>query len=230
MDQAVALVEAYLRVNGFFTVTEYPVVEAHRYGGFRTATDLDVLAFRFPRAVKLADKLPGGHHEPAAHFCAPDPELGVNNDEAVMLIGEVKEGHAELNQAATDAAVLQAALTRFGCCEPDDVPGVVRSLMRDGHARTHCGHIVRLVAFGSSPSQMSQPKYKVILLGHVERFLLEFIRQNWEPIHSAQFKDPAFGFLVMQEKAKLGCRGTGHSVGQQPTAPPPQVGLAQGTK
>jgi hypothetical protein len=28
MDNAVALVRAYLHVNGYFTVTEYPVVEA----------------------------------------------------------------------------------------------------------------------------------------------------------------------------------------------------------
>ena len=48
MDHAVALVEAYLRVNGYFTVSEYPVVEARRYGGFRTATDLDILAFASP--------------------------------------------------------------------------------------------------------------------------------------------------------------------------------------
>lgn len=28
MDTAVALVQAYLHVNGYFTVTEYPVLEA----------------------------------------------------------------------------------------------------------------------------------------------------------------------------------------------------------
>lgn len=41
MDHAVALVETYLRVNGYLTVTEYPVVEAMKHVGFRTATDLD---------------------------------------------------------------------------------------------------------------------------------------------------------------------------------------------
>jgi uncharacterized membrane protein YedE/YeeE len=50
MDTAVALVEAYLNVNGYFTVAEYPVLEASRHGGVRAATDLDVLAFRFPGA------------------------------------------------------------------------------------------------------------------------------------------------------------------------------------
>jgi hypothetical protein len=72
MDQAVALVEAYLRVNGYFTVSEYPVVEARRYGGFRTATDLDILAFRFPGAGRLVPDAGTGDH----HTYAPDPELG----------------------------------------------------------------------------------------------------------------------------------------------------------
>ena len=49
MDTAVALVQAYLHVNGYFTVAEYPVLEAqcadHQ---IRTVTDLDILAYRFP--------------------------------------------------------------------------------------------------------------------------------------------------------------------------------------
>ena len=59
MDNAVALVQAYLRVNGYFTVSEYPIVEASRRGGYRTATDLDILAFRFPGAGRLVPT-PGG--------------------------------------------------------------------------------------------------------------------------------------------------------------------------
>ena len=50
MDTAVALVQAYLNVNGYFTVVEYPVLEAYRGGHARSVTDLDVLAFRFPHA------------------------------------------------------------------------------------------------------------------------------------------------------------------------------------
>jgi hypothetical protein len=50
MDTAVALIETYLGVNGYFTVTEYPIIETARSGGYRTVTDLDVLAVRFPGA------------------------------------------------------------------------------------------------------------------------------------------------------------------------------------
>lgn len=62
MDNAVALVQAYLRVNEYFSVTASPVVEAMKSGEFRTATDLDLLAFRFPgagRALAASRGRPG---------------------------------------------------------------------------------------------------------------------------------------------------------------------------
>ena len=54
MDTAVALVQAYLRVNGYFTVAEYPVLDATGPGGPRTITDLDILAVRLHRGVEHA--------------------------------------------------------------------------------------------------------------------------------------------------------------------------------
>jgi hypothetical protein len=41
MAGAVGLVQAYLRLNGFFTVTEYPVVVQTSHGG-TPLTDVDV--------------------------------------------------------------------------------------------------------------------------------------------------------------------------------------------
>jgi len=46
VDQAVAVVEAYLRVNGYLTVAEYPVLDATRHSPVQTVTDLDILAIR----------------------------------------------------------------------------------------------------------------------------------------------------------------------------------------
>ena len=56
MDNAVALVQAYLRINGYFTVTEFPVVESGRSGLHRTATDIDILAVRFRDAARLVPR------------------------------------------------------------------------------------------------------------------------------------------------------------------------------
>ena len=51
MDHAVALVQAYLQLNGYFTSAESPIFTGAGRKGARTITDIDVLAFRFPNGV-----------------------------------------------------------------------------------------------------------------------------------------------------------------------------------
>jgi hypothetical protein len=204
MDNAVALVQAYLRVNGYFTVTEFPVIEASRGGAYRTATDLDVLAVRFPGAGQLvpASGRRGGADQ---EHTVTDPALGTPAEHGDMLIGEVKEGRAVLNAAATDPAVLRTVLVRFGCCSREEAPALVEALLRDGSTLLPMGHRLRLVAFGSVTAAAGQ-KYLAISLGQIVEFLQGYLREHWDVLRQAEYKDPALGFLVMLEKA-LGTAG-----------------------
>ncbi len=203
MDNAVALVQAYLRINGYFTVSEYPVILPAAAGGYRTATDLDLLAFRFPGAGRSSPQETLGG-APGAEI--PDPALGADRNHPDMLIGEVKEGRAELNGAATDAEVLGAVLTRFGCCPPDDVAAAVASLQRHGRAPLPDGHQVRLVAFGSTLEAGSGGRYSRVMLGHILEFLEAYLDRYWESLRVAESKDPALGFLILRAKAQRGGR------------------------
>lgn len=196
MDNAVALVQAYLRTNGYFTVTEYPVFKAARGGGYSAATDLDVLAFRFPGAGR---PLAGGTDGPASF--APDPALGAPGDRPDMIVGEVKEGKAELNRAARDPRVLAAVLARFGCSSPAAAQRAATDLVRSGRAEVGT-HEARLVAFGVRVDAAVSPPYHRVSLGHVTGFLEDYIREYWGLLLHGQFKDPAFGFLVTLEKAR----------------------------
>lgn len=200
MDNAVALVRAYLHVNGYFTVCEYPVLEAAHNGGYRTVTDLDVLAFRFPHAGRLVAESSVTSPAPPVHF-EPDPALGVTGVHGDMMIGEVKEGRARLNEPTTDPGVLEAALARFGCCRPEEAPDLARTVLRGGAATGPHGHRVRLVVFASIAESTTMTGVRVVPLGHVVRFLQAYIEQYWEVLHHAQFKDPAFGFLMTVQKA-----------------------------
>lgn len=201
MDHAVSLVQAYLHVNGYFTVTEYPVLEALRHG-YRTATDLDILAFRFPGAGRtVPEKQP---HPSSELACTTDPALGVVADQADMLIAEVKEGRAQLNPAARDPAVLAAALSRFGCCSGAEAIAVVRELLRRGKAITPCGHRVRMIAFGSSIDPADAAHCHVIAMEQVVQYLQSYLREHWHALGHTEFKDPALGFLVLLEKAQRG--------------------------
>ena len=214
MDNAVALVQAYLRVNGYFTVAEYPVLEATR-DGYRAATDLDVLAFRFPSAGRM---IPVRRRGAAGDLveAAPDPALGAPAEQADMIVGEVKEGRAVLNEAVTHPAVLRAALVRFGCCSAGEAKPLVERLLREGHALLPVGHQIRMVAFGSTAEGTSSSRYHTITLGHAVRFLQDYLRQHWGALRTTDHKDPAFGFLVLLEKA---LREPGDPGGRAPLRP-----------
>lgn len=203
MADAVDLVRAYLHVNGYFTVTEYPVLERLRGGGHRMVTDLDVLAFRLAGAGPVTVTSQAGRRVVPV-LLEPDPVLGLNRRESDMIVAEVKEGRAELNKAAHDPRVLEAALVRFGCCGSEEAARVVDLLLRTGEAGTEHGHRVRLFTFGATVPQGRQAGYTAISLAHVVSFLRTHLRENWDVVRHAQVSDPALGFLSLLEKAKRG--------------------------
>ncbi len=200
MDTAVGLVQAYLHVNGYFTVTEYPVLEAREHGSYRSATDIDVVALRLPRAGGL---VAAGSRERDGF--AADPALGGAADQAQLLLAEVKEGAAELNQGARDPKVLAAVLHRFVSCPEAAVPHAIRALLQRGEARIPSagGLEARLVAFGATlPPHPGS--YRTVSLTHVIDFLHAHLSRHWDMLRHAQVKDQTFAFLMMLEKARRG--------------------------
>lgn len=201
MDSSVALVQAYLRVNGYFTVTEYPVIASRGDNMYRTATDLDVLAFRFPKVGRL---VPGSRPARDEDHFQVDETLGVSREHADMLIGEVKEGRAEFNAAASDPSVVRAVLAGFGCCSREEAPGIAAALLRDGNALLPSGHRIRTAIFASIVAGAHDPRHLVISLGHIIQYLRAYIDQHWDVLRQADTKDPAFGFLMTMAKAERG--------------------------
>ena len=78
------------------------------------ATDIDILAFRFPGAVRQL--LERSTEAMGASLLLPGPDLGVPGGAPDMIIGEVKEGRARLNKSMRNSSLIAAALARFGCC------------------------------------------------------------------------------------------------------------------
>ena len=74
MDMGVCLVQSYLRVHGYFTVSEYPILEAMRHGDHRIATDIDILAVRFPHACQLVPRQ-GRREDDDVELAVPDAAL-----------------------------------------------------------------------------------------------------------------------------------------------------------
>jgi hypothetical protein len=222
MDHAVALVQAYLQLNGYFTSAEYPIIAGTARSGFRTLTDIDILAFRFPSGEPLA---------PAGRKSSPkgldvtglDPGLEVPPGSIDMIIGEVKEGRVGINTGIRDPEILKTVVNRFG--EVSDAGAVVHQLLKTGTAQIPPSFSVRLIAFGSFPPGAPVPPCRIISLGHVLSFLQAYVHKHWDMLRHLQFKDPAFGFLMTLEKARRG--GAGRRGTQGVEIVPPEEGEPQ---
>lgn len=195
MDSAVALVRTYLKINGYFVITDYPIVEQFDHNEVRSMTDIDILAVRFPGAGRL---VPKGTH--GSIIGEVDPELRSHADQIEFIIGEVKQGAAHLNRGAHDPAVIRTALARFGSCPHKQVSSVVEKLLKAGHATTPDGHHVRMMIFASYIENNPGHGVHVITLGHMEHFVTSYLREHWHTLHETQFNDPAMNFLMMLEK------------------------------
>jgi len=199
MDTAVGLVQSYLYMNGYFTVTEYPVLELMADGGYRTVTDVDILALRIPGAAR-------GRSDTDLSVLAVDPELDVDRDRIDLIIGEVKEGRAELNSSARDPDVLRAALNRFGAVPDERIGPVIDQLLEDGEAEHPDGARVRLMSFGSRPPLKRHTRYHWMLHGDLLGFMHRTISENWSAAETIQSKDPSLAFLILLEKSVRGER------------------------
>ncbi len=196
MDPAVGLVQSYLRMNGFFTVTEFPVV-ARSHGAGETLTDIDILAIRFPQAGRW---IPG-----TGAMLPPDPMIDADDNQMLMIIGEVKEGKSRFNRSVRDKRVIGTVIRRFGCCSnnPDET---ARTVVEHGFSDTIVGmgmpcHIQWTVFGGTSPH--GDLPYHVIPLRHVVRFLTNAIQEHRDVFLNSQSKDEALGLLTLLAKVGL---------------------------
>ncbi len=222
MDHAVSLVQAYLQLNGYFTSAEYPIIAAAGRNGFRSITDVDILAFRFPSGFPTSQ--PGRRRPRGLDLHDVDPGLGVPADAIDMIIGEVKEGRVGINEGIRNPDVLKAVIARLGYSAEED-ERLVEELLRTGTARMAGGYMVRMIAFGAYPPGAPVPPSRIISLGHVLEYLQGYVRRHWNVLRHLQFKDPAFGFLMTLEKARRGGAGRRGEAGVEvvPPADQPRV-------
>ena len=199
MDTAVALVKSYLQANGFFTVTEYPILEMLDEGEARTVTDIDVLALRFPGAGGIESTEPTGGLR-----IQPDEALGLTESHIEVIIAEVKEGAADLNRSARNPEVLAAVLRRFGQMRSEVSDALVAELIADGTAFHPAGIRFRLMVFGSKPPSRRAVPYHWMSLGTIATWLATQVRENWDRVKTIQSKDPALGMMILFEKAMRG--------------------------
>ncbi|HEX6559642.1 MAG TPA: hypothetical protein VF021_09265 [Longimicrobiales bacterium] len=202
MNTCVALVGAYLRFNGYVTVPEQPVLigEGRPYR-YHTATDVDILAVRFPNAAVVVPRAFGSVDDDL--HLAIDPVLDLHKDTVDVLIGEVKSGRPRLNEGLRDADVLYATLRRVDPGFDQALEDTIQHLIRDGEAHCHASGKrwrFRLVAFGEGQPALEGGPYMVVQLRHVAAFLINTMSEHHEVWKDAQFGDAVLDLLHLFDK------------------------------
>jgi hypothetical protein len=198
MDIAVNLVENYLRLTGYMTLSEFEVQRRDNKGRFKTVTDVDIMGIRFPGDVYLGDPHRAADCE---LLVIDDPVLELKDDTIDIILGEVKQGKAELNHGIKDHAVLHSMLRRVEWVYDESLERVIQGLQQDevhnapgrggGRVRT------RLVAFGRS----HYSNQNTIALGHIVTTMLDFFEEHEDAFRPVQFREPAPAFLRLLLKS-----------------------------
>ncbi len=197
MDIAVNLVESYLRLAGYLTLSEFEVQRRLDDGTFTSITDVDVVAMRMPGDVFIGDP-----HDQALGgiLLVEDSELRLDPDCVDVIVGEVKQSEARFNSNLKDHHVLHSVLRRLEWMYDEPLLGVVEGLQRDmiHRAAARGGGTVRtrLVAFGRA----AENTVNVLSLSHVITRMLEFFDQFEDALQPVQFKEPATAMIRLLRK------------------------------
>ena len=198
VDIAVDLVENYLRLSGYLTLSEFEVQARGPDGAFETVTDIDIMAMRLPGDIYAGDP----HGGPDCRLLLiNDPELRLGEDQVDVIVGEVKQGDAEFNPGIRRHEVLHSVLRRIKFIYDEPLDPVVASLQSDGirlsPARGGGEVRTRLVAFGRADAC----DLHTITHSHIVKTMLGFFSGLEDAFRPVQFRDPAPAMLSLLLKS-----------------------------
>lgn len=208
VDAASGLVDAYLHLNGYLTLSEWQIQAMNRHGQWETITDVDVLALRFPGDVYLAD----------SHDLHVQSQLEVRGDLLMLekgdidvIIGEIKEGEAVFNPGLTRHETLHTVLHRLRWLyDHHGLDRVVHELSDRGTCFSPApggGRVrTRRVAFGQS-AQLTE---NTIPIGRIVEELTELLADHDAMLRSAQFSNPVAATLKLLHKVGFDVSRGGH--------------------
>lgn len=196
-DPALALTVAYLRLNGYFILTEQEL-HIREPVGYRALTDIDIIALRPPAAPGPPHHRLGQRVEECLLVTDVDPTLDVDTSRFEVIIGEVKTAEAGLNPALLTPGALHATLRRTGDLYSIPLDQVVDELIAQGTTITPTAR-VRLVVFAGHGRV---GRATTIHLGEMAEFIRNHLHANHDLYRVTRFSDPVIALLELLEKAR----------------------------
>jgi len=188
---------AYLRLNGYFLITEQDL-HVREPTGYRSLTDIDIIAIRPPAAPGPVHHRAGAHIEECLIVTDLDPALEADATRFDVIIGEVKTAEASLNPALRTPGALHAALRRTGDLYTAPLDEVVDQLALHGASITPTAR-TRLVAFARYGDI---PRGTTIYLREGARFIRSHLQSHRDLYRVSRFADPVVALLELLDKVE----------------------------
>lgn len=188
----------YLRLNGFFPITNFVLHDVHQRKNRKYSGDCDLLAVRFPH---VSEKIRGQN-------LGWDPDLfedlGSSFDRPVGLIVEVKTGQftqEDLRKSFSEYT-LTYAIRRIGLVEEDQVPNLVAELMNCAKLIKDDFILAKLAVFGRSPSDDNENPFIIKNIHELDKFIRGRIKEyeNTKRADRLFFSDPLIQYLAGMER------------------------------
>ncbi len=166
--------------------------------GYRSLTDIDIIALRPPTAPGPAHHHLGAGVEECLIVTDIDPALDIDATRFDVILGEVKTAKASFNPALRTPGALHAALRRTGDLYTTPLDEVVDQLLAKGSAATPTAR-VRLVVFAGHGHVATAT---TIPLADAAKFIRTHLNHHQDLYRVTRFADPVLAFLEFLEKLR----------------------------
>jgi hypothetical protein len=184
----------YLRLNGFFPITNFVLHDVHQGENRKYSGDCDLLAVRFPH---VSEKIRGQDLEWDPDFFE---DLGSNFDRPVGLIVQVKTGQSTQKDLIKSFSedTLTYAIRRIGLVEEDQVPNLVGELMNCAKLIKDDFILAKLAVFGRPSREDNKNPFIIKDIHELDKFIRDSIKEyeNTKRADRMFFSDPLIQYLA----------------------------------
>lgn len=184
----------YLRLNGFFPITNFVLHDVHQRENRKYSGDCDILAVRFPF---VSEKIRGKYLDWDQDFFR---DLGSTSDRAIGLIVQVKTGQFDQTDLLKSFSkeTLAYAIKRIGLVAESEVPSLVAELNDCAKLSKDDFLLAKLAVIGRPLNDSNERPFIIKDIHEIDEFIRDRIKEHELTKRADRmfFSDPLIQYLA----------------------------------
>ena len=184
----------YLRLNGFFPITNFVLHDVHQRENRKYSGDCDILAVRFPF---VSEKIRGKYLDWDQDFFR---DLGLTSDRAIGLIVQVKTGQFDQMDLLKSFSkeTLAYAIKRIGLVAESEVPSLVAELNDCAKLSKDDFLLAKLAVIGRPLNDGNERPFIIKDIHEIDEFIRDRIKEHESTKRADRmfFSDPLMQYLA----------------------------------